>query len=261
MSTMLRFAQVSFAYVQQAILQDFSLQIAKGEFVSVIGPSGVGKSTLFHLANGLLRPDAGQISLAEQAETNLLGKVGYMPQKDLLMPWRTVAENAALPLEIKGMKKDAALQVVREQLPVFGLEDWADAYPHQLSGGMRQRVSLLRAILTSSELLLLDEPFSALDGITRIEMQEWLLSLWRQLGITIMMITHDIEEAILLADRVLVLTSAPLRSAVEIAVPLKRPREGRQRYEQAFVHIREQIWEILAQTKAAGSAATGGLMA
>ncbi|WP_134683932.1 ABC transporter ATP-binding protein [Brevibacillus migulae] len=245
MSPMLQFSQVSFSYQQRSILKDFSLQIDKGEFVSVIGPSGVGKSTLFHLANGLLQPDAGQIMLGDNGESNLLGKVGYMPQKDLLLPWRTVLENAALPLEIKGMKQEAAYRQVREQLPIFGLEGWADAYPEQLSGGMRQRVSLLRATLTGSQLLLLDEPFSALDGITKMEMQEWLLSLWRQLGITVLLITHDIEEAILLADRVLVLKAAPVQEAVEVPVSLGRPREGRLRYDPAFLAIREQIWDIL----------------
>lgn len=251
MSSMLRFSQVSFAYQQRAIMKDFSLHIYRGEFVTVIGPSGVGKSTLFHLANGLLQPETGQILLGDNDDASLLGKVGYMPQKDLLLPWRTVLENAALPLEIKGMKKEAAYRQVREQLPIFGLEAWADAYPDQLSGGMRQRVSLLRATLTGNDLLLLDEPFSALDGITKIEMQEWLLSLWRQLGITVLMITHDIEEAILLADRVLLLKEAPLREAIEIPVTLGRPREGRLRYEPAFLAIREEIWDILADAMSA----------
>lgn len=261
MSTMLRFSQVSFAYEQQEILQDFSLQVKRGEFVSVIGPSGVGKSTLFHLANGLLQPHSGEILLAERQESSLLGKVGYMPQQDLLLPWRTVLENAALPLEIKGCKKAEAYQRVREQLPTFGLEAWEAAYPDQLSGGMRQRVSLLRATLTGSELLLLDEPFSALDGITKLEMQEWLLSLWRQLGITVLLITHDIEEAILLADRVLVLTTAPLSKAVELTVPLQRPREGKLRYDPAFLQIREEIWQILKKAKSAGAARERGQQA
>ncbi|MCK9905890.1 ATP-binding cassette domain-containing protein, partial [Frankia sp. Cpl3] len=169
----------------------FDMQVEEGEFVSLIGPSGVGKSTLFQLASGLLRPDAGTIALDGIVETNLLGKVAYMPQKDLLLPWRTVTENAALPLELQGVPKREAREQVIERLALFGLAGCADAYPDQLSGGMRQRVSFLRTILTGCDLMLLDEPFSALDGITRLEMQEWLLEMWQRLGSTVIMITHD----------------------------------------------------------------------
>lgn len=243
----LEFRQVTFTYGdrENAILQDFDLAVREGEFLSVIGPSGVGKSTVFRLASGLLEPTGGTIELAGHAGEKRLGKVGYMPQKDLLMSWRTIAENAALPLEIQGMPKKQALQKVREQLPTFGLEGYEDAYPEQLSGGMRQRVSLLRAMLTGNDLLLLDEPFSALDGLTRMEMQEWLLELWHRLGSTVILITHDIDEAIMLADRVVILPEKPIREAVEIPVPLERPRRAECRHEPEFIRVKEQIWNLL----------------
>jgi putative hydroxymethylpyrimidine transport system ATP-binding protein len=243
----LSFDNVSFSYGKSWIIRNFTMSIRKGEFVSLIGPSGIGKSTLFQLATGLLEPTGGTIRLDEKDGQTRLGKVGYMPQADLLMPWRTVTENAALPLEIKGVAKQTAYEQVRSLLPQFGLAGWENAYPDQLSGGMRQRVSLLRATLTGSDLLLLDEPFSALDGITRMEMQEWLLGLVTQLGTTVMLITHDIEEAILLADRVLVLRESPLQQAIEVPIPIARPRLGECRYDPVFLAIRSEIWRTLQE--------------
>ncbi|HEU4964137.1 MAG TPA: ABC transporter ATP-binding protein [Bacilli bacterium] len=245
MSDKLNFRNVSFTFGTQPILQDFNLQVRAGEFVSVIGPSGVGKSTLFRLASGLLEPTDGTIELDGHSGDKRLGRVGYMPQRDMLMPWRTIAANAALPLEIQGVSKKVALQRVREQLPTFGLEGYADAYPEQLSGGMRQRVSLLRATLTGNDLLLLDEPFSALDGLTRMEMQEWLLEQWQRLGHTVVLITHDIDEAILLADRVVILPQKPIRDVIEVPVPIARPRRAECRHEPAFGKVREEIWNLL----------------
>jgi putative hydroxymethylpyrimidine transport system ATP-binding protein len=245
----LQFAGVTFSYGEKRLLQNFDLRVAEGEFISLIGPSGVGKSTLFQLACGLLSPHAGDILLDGKRETNLLGKVGYMPQKDLLLPWRTVRENAALPLELKGIPKKAAQQQAEARLSRFGLAEWADAYPDQLSGGMRQRVSFLRAALTGCDLLLLDEPFSALDGITRMDMQEWLLEMWQQLGSTVIMITHDLDEAILLADRVVLLTEAPLSRPIELAVPLGRPRLPENRHDPRFHLVREQVWKLLRESK------------
>lgn len=246
-SEKLSFSDVTFAYEQKQLLQEFQLAIAKGEFVSIIGPSGVGKSTVFQLAAGLLQPTSGAIMLDGEPAVERLGKVAYMPQKDLLMPWRTVLDNAALPLEIQGIPRSEAMERVIDLLPRFGLSDWVLAYPDQLSGGMRQRVSFLRAVLTGCDLLLLDEPFSALDGITRIDMQEWLLDMWQDLGTTILMITHDIDEAVLLADRVLILCEDPRKTAIEIEVTIKRPRTAVCRYEAGFLAIREQIWKLLRE--------------
>lgn len=247
----LAFAGVRFSYGEKAILDGFQLTVGRGELVSLIGPSGIGKSTLFQLAAGLLQPQDGEIRLDGEPAARRLGQVAYMPQRDLLMPWRTVVENAALPLEIQGMPRREAQARVRQELPRFGLSGWADAYPAQLSGGMRQRVSFLRALMTGSDLLLLDEPFSALDGITRMEMQEWLLAMWQQTGSTMLLITHDIDEAILLADRIVVLLGSPISRPVELAVPVPRPRSLSSRSHPAFQAMREQIWELLRQSAAA----------
>lgn len=241
----LSFHNVSFSYGKQQILHQFDLNIAQGEFVSIIGPSGVGKSTIFQLATGLVESQEGTIALDGDEQVNRLGKVGLMPQKDMLMEWRTVAENAALPLELQGISKKVAKELAASHLPTFGLEQYARHYPKELSGGMRQRVSLLRAVLTGADLLLLDEPFSALDGLTRMEMQEWLLDMGRQLGMTIVMITHDLDEAILLADRVLVLQEKPIMRASEIQVTLPRPRTSSSRHSRQFVELKEALWTQL----------------
>jgi putative hydroxymethylpyrimidine transport system ATP-binding protein len=245
LSEKVAFTDVSFSYGAKPLLDRFHMTVRAGEFVSLIGPSGIGKSTLFQLTAGLLQPDQGTIRLDGQPAERRLGRVGYMPQRDLLMAWRTVVENAALPLEIQGVPRSVALKRVREELPRFGLAEWADAYPSQLSGGMRQRVSLLRAMLTGADLLLLDEPFSALDGLTRMEMQEWLLDMWQQTGTTMMLITHDIDEAILLADRVLLLLDSPITRVVEIPVPFSRPRLASSRNQLAFLTLKEQVWGLL----------------
>lgn len=243
----LAFSEVRFSYGDAPILRDFDLRIGKGEFISLIGPSGIGKSTVFQLIAGLLEPQAGTIAINGAPVEKRLGMVGYMPQRDALLPWRTVVENAALPLEIKGVSKMEAQARVRGELPRYGLSEWADAYPSELSGGMRQRVSFLRALLSGTDIMLLDEPFSALDGLTRMEMQEWLMSMWQETGSTMLMITHDIDEAILLADRVVVLTGKPIEKPVELKVDIARPRTSSCRNQAAFLALREQIWELLRQ--------------
>jgi len=246
----LAFSGVRFSYGDQPILQHFDLRVGKGEFISLIGPSGIGKSTLFQLIAGLLQPQAGTITVDGTPVANRLGMVGYMPQRDALFPWRNVVDNAALPLEIQGVPKKQAQADVRAQLSRYGLADWADAYPGELSGGMRQRVSFLRALLFGTDIMLLDEPFSSLDGITRMEMQEWLMAMWQQTGSTMLMITHDIDEAILLADRVIVLTGRPIEKPVELAVSLERPRTTAFRNRTEFLTLREQVWELLRQNAA-----------
>ncbi|MGG1661085.1 ABC transporter ATP-binding protein [Brevibacillus sp. NRS-1366] len=249
MRNQLAFAGVRFAYGDQPILDNFDLNVAKGEFVSLIGPSGIGKSTLFQLVAGLLQPEQGEILLGGEPMADRLGQVGYMPQRDLLMPWRTIVENAALPLEIQGLSKKAAQAKVRAELPRYGLEEWADAYPSQLSGGMRQRVSFLRALLSGSDMMLLDEPFSSLDGITRMDMQEWLMAKWQETNSTMLMITHDIDEAILLADRVIVLTGKPITKPIELRVSINRPRTLISRNQPGFLALREEIWDLLRKQR------------
>ena len=205
-------------------LSDVSFAIQPGEFVTVIGPSGSGKSTLFNLITGLLQPDSGDILIDGEIAASRLGQFGYMPQKDLLLPWRNVLDNAIIPMELRGVDRNTARDKAREMLPLFGLEDFAANYPAALSGGMRQRAALLRTVLAERDTLLLDEPFGALDALTRRDLQDWLLGLWARFGQTVLFITHDVEEALYLADRVIVLSARPGTVAREVKVKLARPR-------------------------------------
>ena len=207
------------------VLEDISLFVNPGEFVSIIGPSGCGKSTVFQILTGLETYDNGQIKIDNIPLEKWDRKMSYMQQKDLLMPWRTLLENVLLPLEIQGVNKNDAIDKVKELLPIFGLEGFEKAYPHQLSGGMRQRAALLRTILTDSEIMLLDEPFGALDAISRSQMQQWLLEIWERFTHSVLFVTHDIDEAIFLSDRVYVLSQRPAKVVKEITIDFPRPRE------------------------------------
>jgi ABC-type nitrate/sulfonate/bicarbonate transport system ATPase subunit len=206
-------------------VQDLTLTVPAGRFVTVIGPSGCGKSTLFGLLAGLITPTTGSVAVHGESVIGRPGQVGYMPQRDLLLPWRTVLENVTLGPELaRRGSVQAARRDARERLPIFGLEGFADVYPAALSGGMRQRAALLRTVLMERDVLLLDEPFGALDALTRAALQEWLLGVWGAEGQTVLFITHDVDEAVFLADRVVVMTPRPGRIRAEIAVPLPRPR-------------------------------------
>ena len=192
--------------------------------MTLVGPSGSGKSTLFSLLAGLLDPDQGEIWLDGQLRQERIGNFGYMPQRDLLLPWRSVTANVAIPLELDGLDRTAAGERAEEMLAHFGLEEFGDLYPSALSGGMRQRAALLRTILTKQDVLLLDEPFGALDALTRRELQDWLLNLWQEYSKTIFFITHDVDEALYLGDRVLVLSPRPGHIVETLEVDLPRPR-------------------------------------
>ena len=192
--------------------------------MTLVGPSGSGKSTLFSLLAGLLDPEQGEILLDGQLQQERTGSFGYMPQRDLLLPWRSVTANVAIPLELGGMDRTVAGERAEEMLAHFGLEEFGDLYPYALSGGMRQRAALLRTILTEQDVLLLDEPFGALDALTRRELQDWLLNLWQEYSKTIFFITHDVDEALYLGDRVLVLSSRPGHIVETLEVDLPRPR-------------------------------------
>ncbi|MFQ5942860.1 MAG: ABC transporter ATP-binding protein [Anaerolineales bacterium] len=205
-------------------LKNISLQVGTGEFVTLVGPSGSGKSTLFNLVAGLLEPNEGEIRLDGELLHARAGHFGYMPQRDLLLPWRSVTNNVAIPLELNGTKQELARARAEEMLIHFGLEEFGASYPSTLSGGMRQRAALLRTILTERDVLLLDEPFGALDALTRRELQDWLLDLWQEYSKTVFFITHDVEEALYLGDRVLVLSARPGRIVEALEVNLPRPR-------------------------------------
>ena len=201
-----------------SVLDGLDLRVRTGEIAAVIGPSGSGKSTLLNILAGLDRPTGGEVRVGGS------GAVAYMPQKDLLFPWRTIEDNAILGLEVAGVKKKAAREQVAPLFEEFGLGGFEYSYPSQLSGGMRQRAALLRTVAMNRPVLLLDEPFGALDALTRTQMQLWLAETWQRHGWTIVLVTHDIREAVFLADSVHVLSPRPARVAQRIEIELPRPR-------------------------------------
>ena len=232
------------AQAQTVAVSNVNLRIAKSEFVTLVGPSGCGKSTLFNMISGLLPPDDDGSLLfggAPQRDGQLLGKVSFMPQRDLLFPWRTVLDNAILALEVEGVPRKEARERARAMLPEFGLTGFAEHYPHQLSGGMRQRVALMRTFLFERDLLLLDEPFGALDALTRSRMQHWLLDIWARHRRTVLFITHDIDEAIVLGDRVLVMTARPGTVKSETVIDLPRPRDPSIVLSPEFIRIKQRL--------------------
>jgi len=242
----LRHVSKTFSGIDHAVpaLQDISFKVMPGEFVTIIGASGSGKSTLFNLCVGLLEPNEGEILIDDERPENRAGMVGYMPQRDLLLPWRSVLDNVLIPLEIQGIPRRESRQKALEMLPHFGLETFENEYPSALSGGMRQRAALLRTWLMGRSTLLLDEPFGALDALTRKELQNWLLGVWQEFGRTVMFITHDVEEAVYLADRVLVLSARPGEIKRELKIDLPRPRRQRMIAELEFGKL---VRELLAE--------------
>ncbi|HEY7165899.1 MAG TPA: ABC transporter ATP-binding protein [Candidatus Binatia bacterium] len=227
-------------------LDSISLSVAAGEFVTIVGPSGCGKSTLLNLIVGLLRASAGRIALRGQRIDGICTKIGYVTQKDNLLPWRTLAENVEIALEIRGLDKDARKRQSRELIERVGLSGFEDHYPHELSGGMRQRANIIRTLIYDPELILMDEPFGPLDAQTRIVLQDQLLKLWYASKKTIIFITHDLIEAITLADRVVLMTSRPgrIKSIENVTIP--RPREVFSIHESAeFRSAYERLWQQL----------------
>ncbi len=207
---------------------DLTFEAAAGEFLTIIGPSGCGKSTLLRLLAGLVQPDRGRILLEGRPlpeASDRQGRFGYMPQRDTLLPWRTVLENVVLGAELAGGSRDAARAEARQLLPLFGLDGFEDNWPSTLSGGMRQRAALLRTFLAGYDILLLDEPFGALDALTRGMLQQWLLGVRTRFSKTILFITHDIDEALLLGDRVLVFSPRPGRITADLTIDLPHPRD------------------------------------
>jgi ABC-type nitrate/sulfonate/bicarbonate transport system ATPase subunit len=207
------------------VLRDLSLEVRAGEFVAILGPSGCGKSTAFSILTGGTPASAGEVLVDGVAENGTAGRFAYMPQADALLPWRRVLDNATLGLEVRGMPRSEARERVRPLLPTFGLDGFERAYPFELSGGMRQRAALLRTVVQECDVLLLDEPFGALDALTRAEMQRWLESVCARFRSTVLLVTHDVREAAFLADRIYVLSPRPGTVVAEVAVPLPRPRD------------------------------------
>ncbi|CAM3946753.1 ABC transporter ATP-binding protein [Paenibacillus alkaliterrae] len=230
---------------RKEVLGGLSLSVADGEFVSIVGPSGSGKTTLFKVIGGLEQPSEGEIWVEGKQTTGERGHISYMPQQSALLPWQSVAGNIELSLAISGLDRKAAKLKTKEWLERIGLDDYADAYPHMLSGGMLQRVSFLRALLAPQRLMLLDEPFGALDALTRLQMQQWLMSIWDQNRRSVLLVTHSIEEALFLSDRIIVLSASPAVVLEEFVVPFERPRSEALWTNPLFNELKQQIYELL----------------
>lgn len=226
------------------------LTIREGEFITLVGPSGCGKSTLFNLVAGLTDADAGgtlRFNGEARAAHELLGQVSFMPQRDLLFPWRRVIDNVILPMEIEGTPRRQARERAAAMFPEFGLAGFEQHHPHQLSGGMRQRVALMRTFCFERPLMLLDEPFGALDALTRVLMQRWLLDVWQRHRRTVLFITHDIDEAIFLGDRVVVMSARPGRVKLTVDVPLERPRHSSVTTSQQFLELKQTLLDAIEE--------------
>ena len=227
------------------VIASIDLTVAVGEFVSVIGPSGCGKSTLFNIVAGVEKASSGLIAIDGEAGGARAGKSGYMLQQPLLLPWRTVEENVMLGLDVRRVPRKKAQHEAQELLKRFGLADFAQHYPATLSGGMRQRVALLRTVLFNHTFLLLDEPFGALDALTRLSSQMWLLDVWQDFHASVLFITHDVREAIFLSDRIYVLSARPARVLRIVEVDLPRPRRPEQLALEQSVQLEQELVALL----------------
>lgn len=231
---------ISKSYDGMKILKDISFNVNKGELVTIVGPSGSGKSTIFNIITKLTEVDGGSL--------NINGDVSYMYQKDMMVPWKKVIDNIAIPLVLKGMKKKEAREVVEKYIDIFGLEGFQEKYPSQLSGGMKQRANLLKTYLTSNDIMLLDEPFGALDSITRGKLQKWLVGLKKKTNSTILFITHDIDEAILISDRIYVISEKPAIIKGEVKVDISRDNYDEISLTKEFIEIKRNVLKLLGNT-------------
>ncbi|MGE2715450.1 ABC transporter ATP-binding protein [Mycolicibacterium litorale] len=230
------------------VMEGLDFSINEGEFVCVVGPSGCGKSTLLNMSAGLMRPSAGVVLYDGKPVPEPNTKVGYVTQKDNLMPWRTVTDNIGLPLEIRRMSKTAIAHRVSEMIELVGLTGFEKAFPGELSGGMRKRVTLARTLAHEPEVIFADEPFGALDAQLRGIMQQELLRIWSASKSTVVFITHDISEAVALGDRVVVLSARPSRVKVDVPIDIPRPRDlSKLRFDPRFSELNEYLWSVLSE--------------
>ena len=236
---------VSKRFDGRPVLDDISIELNRGELVCLLGVSGGGKTTLFNVISGLLRPDAGRVLLDGRDITGQPGSISYMLPKDLLLPYRTIEDNVALPLVLRGVKKQAAREQVSPMFRQFGLEGTQKKYPAQLSGGMRQRAALLRTYLFSQDVALLDEPFSALDTLTKSAIHRWFLGVMEQIHLSTLFITHDIDEAILLSDRIYLLSGSPGTITGEIVIREPKPRPAEFNLTPEFLSYKRKILSML----------------
>ncbi len=247
----LQVKNVSKTFENEPIISNISLELHEGEIVSLLGVSGGGKTTLFNIIAGLSAPDEGSVWLDSENITSKPGKVSYMLQKDLLLPYRTIVDNVALPLIIRGMKKKEARQKASSYFEEFGLEGTEHKYPSQLSGGMKQRAALLRTYLFSEKVALLDEPFSALDMLTKGAVHQWYLDVMEKIRLSTLFITHDIDEAILLSDRIYLLTGKPGTITKEIIIKEPKPRQKDFNLSEEFLHYKREIISYLEKASTA----------
>ncbi len=237
---------VTLSYDRQNIIEDISINLHENELVCLLGASGGGKTTLFNVISGLYTPNKGKVVLNGEDITGQPGHISYMLQKDLLLPYRTIEDNVSLPLLLKGEKKKSARDIVSRYFEEFGLEGTQKKYPYQLSGGMRQRAALLRTYMFSRDVALLDEPFSALDTLTKSDMHSWYLEVMNKIKLSTLFITHDIDEAILLSDRIYLLTGIPGRITEEIVIEEPRPRNKGFNMTDKFMSYKKIILEKIS---------------
>ena len=239
---------IDYTYTQSQkihALRDISFTVNAGKLVSFSGPSGCGKSTLLNLISGLLVPSKGTIYVNGENSSSCVGCVAFMPQRDTLFPWRTVEKNAVLGAEILGISPEIAFQKASDLYDLFGLSGFEKSWPSELSGGMRQRLALLRTFLIPRNTILLDEPFGSLDALTRREMQQWIQKIWNQDRRTIILVTHDVEEAILLSDTIYILSERPGSIIQHFDIRLKRPRKQEVINSTEFAQIKSEIFQVL----------------
>ena len=222
--TILRTENITKSYNDKTVIEDINIHLKEGELVSLLGVSGSGKTTLFNIISGLIMPDEGSVQLSDRDITGRPGSVAYMLQKDMLLPHKKIIDNVSLPLLLKGMPRKDARAHADKLFEEFGLEGTQYKYPNQLSGGMKQRAALLRTYMASDGVVLLDEPFSALDTLTKSAMHKWYLQVMEHISLSTLFITHDIDEAICLSDRIYIMSGAPGRIADEIVIEEKRPQ-------------------------------------
>ena len=245
MREILRAENIKKTYDDKDVLADISITLNEGELVSILGVSGVGKTTLFNVLSGIIAPDEGTVILEDEDITGKRGKLSYMLQKDLLLPHKTVVDNVALPLTLSGVPKKEAREKASALFDQFGLEGTEKKYPSQLSGGMRQRAALLRTYLCDKKVALLDEPFSALDAITRSSVQDWYLSVMSEIKLSTLFITHDIDEAILLSDRIYIMKGSPAVIDGELVISTPKPRNHDFMMTEEFLKFKKNIREML----------------
>lgn len=241
---LLSVSNLSKQFGDNKVLENINIKVEKGEFLSILGPSGSGKSTFFQIIGGLTTPDSGSIILEDEEINGKRGFISYMPQSPSLLPWRTILQNVLLGQELRGKKdKELALYMLERA----GLSSYKDSYPHELSGGMKQRAAFIRALLSPQSVICLDEPFSALDEFTRLSMQKWLLSIWEEYKKTIIFVTHNIDEALFLSDRILVFSDKPATVKAEFKIPAPRPHNDNILFDEEFLSVKKRIFREISK--------------